>query len=88
MDEQYQMMLQFSRMLEQFDVDLNQAILELGIKHDAVSPLWQDEFRREYDARHTAFEANMKRYCYHEALAYESFLHEKLNYLRRYLSGN
>ncbi len=87
MDEQYEQMQRFLKALEGFDVSLMTSFQELGVKHDAVSPLWQDEFRRNYDAQYAQFSENMQRYCYREAQKYESFLREKMIALAIYLRG-
>ncbi len=87
MDEQYQQMQRFLKELEGFNVALTESLQELRVKHDAVSPLWQDQFRRQYDAQYAQFIENMERYCYREAQKYENFLSSKMTSLRNYLGG-
>lgn len=87
MDEQCEHMRRFLMALEGFNVMLTTSFQELRVKHDAVSPLWQDEFRRHYDAQYAQFTENMERYCYREAQNYEAFLGEKLRLIKAFLGG-
>ncbi|WP_152551043.1 hypothetical protein [Picosynechococcus sp. NKBG042902] len=55
--------------------------------HDQVSPLWQDDMRKNYDAQWGEFDDLMKNYLKREAPAYSQFLKKKLQDLNRYLRG-
>jgi len=88
MDDQLAQMERFLHDLRGFNDQLASAARELAAAHDRVSPLWQDSFRREYDALYAPFAERLERYHTQEAPAFEAFLHEKIAALHRYLFGN
>jgi hypothetical protein len=87
MDDQLAQMERFRHDLRAFNERLAAAAHELSTAHDRLSPLWQDSFRRDYDALHTPFAERLDRYRTQEAPAFENFLDQKTAALRRYLFG-
>jgi hypothetical protein len=90
MDDQLAQMERFRHELRAFNERLDAAARELGAAHERLSPLWQDSFRRDYDAQYTPFAERLDRYRAQEAPAYEQFeqfLDQKMAALRRYLFG-
>lgn len=87
MDDQYEQMLRFTRALEQFNDNLNTSVRDLEEKHAAVSPLWQDEMRQDYDREWEPLHERMVNYARIEAQRYVEFLHAKARLLERYLRG-
>ena len=87
MDEQLVMMKHFVEALVSFNQSLKQSLTELQAQHDHVSPYWQDEMRRRYDAVWGPFQQNLKHYAEVESLGYVEFLYVKMYALERYLYG-
>jgi len=87
MDEQYTQMQYFQRALINFNEHLHASLAELQAQHDNVSPHWQDEMRRHYDAVWEPFQETMKHYAASEGPGYVEFLTIKLHALGRYLQG-
>jgi uncharacterized protein YukE len=87
MDETYTQMRRFERTLRDFNESLKSSIKELEAQHDHVSPHWQDEMRKQYDAVWGPFKETMKHYVMSEGPGYVEFLNIKLHALRRYLQG-
>jgi len=87
MDDQLAQMERFRHDLRIFNERLATAAHELAVAHERLAPLWQDSFRRDYDALHTPFSERLDRYRTQEAPAYEQFLDQKTAALRRYLFG-
>jgi hypothetical protein len=87
MDEQLAQMERFQGDLRTFNERLSAAARELLAAHERLSPLWDDSFRREYDALYLPFAERLDRYRAREAPAFEQFLAEKSAALRRYLFG-
>jgi hypothetical protein len=87
MDDQLAQMERFQRDLRTFNERLNAVARELVAAHERLSPLWDDSFRREYDALYQPFAERLERYRAHEAPAFEHFLREKSAALQRYLFG-
>jgi predicted component of type VI protein secretion system len=88
LDEQYEQMQYFSVALDAFNERLRGSVADLKHHHEAVHPLWQDSFRRMYDAEWTEFEERMNAYLQREGPMYEQFLVSKMQSLRLYLFGN
>jgi uncharacterized protein YukE len=88
MDEQFAQLQSFGRALSEFNTALRTSLAELERNHEAVSPHWQDENRRSYEAVWAPFREKMEQYSFREASAYEAFLERKAAHLRRYLYGN
>ena len=59
----------------------------LEAQHENVSPHWQDEMRRHYDAVWGPFLETMKHYVASEGPSYVEFLNIKIHALGRYLYG-
>ena len=78
----------FEEQLELFNERLMQSMAELLEHHAVVSPLWQDEMRREYDVKWLPLEESMKRYESIIGPAYVEVLLTKLRHLRGYLHGS
>lgn len=87
MDEQYAQMLQFHNALHQFNDHLRASIEGLGAQHELVSPHWQDEMRRTYDAHWNPLAEAMRTYLQREGPSYLEFLARKLRYMEGYLYG-
>ncbi|MBP0013399.1 MAG: hypothetical protein J7525_09825 [Roseofilum sp. SID3] len=71
--------------LNRFNDNLRSSMNDLQKNHDRVSPLWQDDMRKEYDRQWQEFDEMMKNYLQREAPAYSQFLDQKLQDLARYL---
>jgi hypothetical protein len=87
MDEQYAQMRLFYDALTQFNDHLKASMQALNFQHDQVSPYWQDEMRRMYDAHWNPLDQTMRSYLVREGPAYQEFLTRKLKYLERFLYG-
>ncbi|MBM4429999.1 MAG: hypothetical protein FJ026_06555 [Chloroflexi bacterium] len=87
-DDTYAQMTTFLQTLKDFNTHLHVSVSDLAHHHEAVNPLWQDSFRRQYDAEWQQFVDLMARYLNQEAPAYEQYLYEKLIALGGYLYGN
>lgn len=87
MDDQHREMERFFKDLQSFNGHLRISVSNLSQHHSAVDPLWQDEFRKEYDRIWQEFEDGMASYINREAPEYEEFLFQQLKWLRRYLYG-
>ena len=88
MDEQYFAMQNFHQLLTQFNETLRSSMSDLATQHDRVSPHWQDQWRKDYDAIWSPFEETMKRYVASDGPNYVEFLQIKSEALRRYLHGD
>jgi len=86
-DDQYREMLNFRDTLIEFDLSLDRAMRDLQARHDSVSPLWQDEMRRHYDAQWKPLHDTLRHYVAVEGPSYVEFLSIKLYALERYLHG-
>jgi uncharacterized protein YukE len=87
MDEQYEQMQVFQKALIAFNEHLHSSLAELQAQHDNISPHWQDEMRKYYDAIWGPFQETMKHYVVSEGPGYAEFLTIKLHAIRRYLQG-
>jgi hypothetical protein len=87
MDDQLAQMERFRHELRAFNERLNAAARDLAAAHERLAPLWQDSFRRDYDAVYSPFAERLEHYHVHEAPAFEQFLDEKAAALKRYLLG-
>ena len=85
LDETYFAMQNFRQLLGQFNDSLRSSLAELEAQHGIVSPHWQDQWRKEYDAIWGPFEETMKRYVSTEGPNYLEFLNIKSEAMRRYL---
>lgn len=86
LDDTYFAMQVFRQWLGMFNDSLKVSVTELGIQHERVSPYWQDQWRKEYDAIWGPFEEMMKRYISTEGPNYLEFLAIKSEAMRRYLN--
>lgn len=87
LDETAERMRIFLHALERFNERLNASVRDVERHHEAISPLWQDEFRRQYDALWSPFEESMKLYLKKDRAAYEEFIQQKLRAIEAYLYG-
>lgn len=85
MDDVHREVLRFTEALEQFNERLDSQLKDLSACHDRVSPLWQDEMRRTYDATYAQLHETITRYSGIEGPEYTDFLNEKVMYAKRYL---
>ena len=88
LDEQYEQMRFFAQALDEFNERLNGSVQDLTRRHEAVHPLWQDSFRKHYDAEWDEFKQHMDAYLRHEGPSYAQFLDEKIRSLQAYLFGH
>lgn len=87
MDETYIQMQRFEQNLRSFNDSIKSSLKELEAQHENVSPHWQDEMRRNYDAVWGPFLETMKHYVASEGPSYVEFLNIKIHALGRYLYG-
>jgi hypothetical protein len=87
MDDQFRELELFERELDRFNQNLAGYWQDVEAKFDDVSPLWQDEYRREHDLVWDSLQTEMKRYLNQQSPRYMEFLHSKLQALSRYLRG-
>lgn len=88
MDEIYERANVLERELEKFNDLLRGGFDELQRSHTAVSPLWEDEMRREYDRSWNPLEESMEEYIKQVGPRYVDFLLERLQHLKAYLHGS
>jgi hypothetical protein len=88
LDDTYYAMQNFRQWLARFNDSLQASVTELEVQHDIVSPNWQDQWRKEYDAIWRPFEEVMKHYVGTEGPNYLEFLAIKSEAMRRYLFGS
>ena len=88
LDETYAEMQNFEKALRAFNEQLRASLAELEKQHDKVSPLWNDQMRKKYDAVWGPLLQTMKHYSASEGPGYVEFLNIKLYALRRYLDGD
>ena len=88
MDDQYREMINFRQSLIDFNERLKASMRSLEAQHEYVSPLWDDEMRRHYDAQWEPLRTTMKYYIEMEGRDYVEFLSMKLYKLEKYLYGN
>jgi uncharacterized protein YukE len=88
LDETYVQMQNFEKALRDFNMNLRASLAELEAQHDKVSPIWNDQMRKKYDAIWGPFLQTMKHYNVSEGPGYIEFLNIKLHTLRRYLYGD
>ena len=88
MDEVMLTISEFEKQLELFNERLMQSMAELQQHHAVVSPLWQDEMRREYDVKWLPLEETMERYETLVGPSYVEVLLIKIRHLRGYLHGS
>lgn len=87
MDEQHCEMKLFLDDFIEFNTRLRSALNELRQRHEYLSPIWQDEMRRHYDAQWQPFYETISHYDQVEGKSYVEFLAIKLHALERYLRG-
>lgn len=85
MNDTFREMKNFHAELSRFNESLRSSMTDLQKNHDQVSPLWQDDMRKEYDSQWREFDETMKNYLKREAPAYVQFLDQKLRALAAYL---
>jgi uncharacterized protein YukE len=85
MNDTFREMRNFHAELQRFNGQLQASMSDLQANHDRVSPIWQDDMRKDYDAQWQEFDEMMKRYLSREGPAYVQFLDQKLQALSRYL---
>ena len=88
MDDQLAALQRFRGSLQQFNESLHSSLKELSANHNAVTPIWRDSFRREYDRRWSSFSDPVDRYNQGQGERYERFVNEKIVALNRYLHGH
>jgi hypothetical protein len=87
MDDQYEQMGLFQKVLIDFNQRLRVSMIELRDRHEAIAGMWQDNMRREYDRHWTPLEEEMNHYIGSEGPGYVEFLSLKHQALHRYLFG-
>ena len=74
--------------LTNFNDALRVAFDEVMHSHGNVSPLWDDEMRREYDLKWKPLEDNMHEYVERIGPNYVEFVIARLQHLQNYLHGH
>jgi hypothetical protein len=87
-EETFHSMQDFRQLLVQFNDSLRSSVKDLENQHDSVSPLWQDQWRKDYDMIWLPFEETMQRYLNSGGPNYIEFLDLKSDAMRRYLFGD
>lgn len=87
MDDVFERMRDFERVLERFQRALESSMAEMGKRHADVDPLWQDHFRRTYDAHYSPLQAMIAHYSRAQGPEYLRFLEEKARALEAFLYG-
>ena len=85
MNDTFREMRNFHAELGRFNDQLKASMGDLQSNHERVSPIWQDDMRKDYDSQWQEFDEMMKRYLRREGSAYVQFLDQKLQALSRYL---
>jgi len=85
MNDTFREMRNFHTELQRFNDQLQGSMNDLQTNHDHVSPIWQDDMRKEYDSQWQKFDEEMKTYLSREGPAYVQFLDQKLQALARFL---
>ncbi|ASF44871.1 hypothetical protein [Methylovulum psychrotolerans] len=88
MDDVYERAQIAERELEHFNGRLRESFSEVMRSHDAVSPIWDDAMRREYDISWRPLQESMEEYINLIGPQYVDFLIERLRYLQAYLYGH
>lgn len=88
MDEVRECMRRFESTLEDFQEALQDSMSDVRRHHEAVSPLWQDTMRREYDLTWVPLEEAIETYLRKIGPEQVETMRVKLQYLGRYLDGN
>lgn len=87
LDEVHDSMCQFGAALDRFQSALEASCSELRRCHEAVEPLWQDSYRKDYDARYEPLREMLERYVQSQGPEYRLFIDRKVMSLRAYLFG-
>ena len=85
LNDTFREMKNFHNELSRFNENLRSSMSDLHKNHDQVSPLWQDDMRKEYDSQWREFDEMMKNYTNREGPAYVQSLDQKLKALAGYL---
>lgn len=85
LNDTFREMHNFHAELQRFNSQLQASMSDLQTNHDRVSPIWQDDMRKDYDAQWQEFDEMMKQYLSREGPAYVQFLDQKLKALSIYL---
>jgi hypothetical protein len=88
MDEVSECMKRFESELGTFQKSLQDSISDVRRHHEAVSLLWQDTMRREYDLTWVPLEEAMETYLRKIGPQQVETMRVKLQHLSRYLHGN
>jgi hypothetical protein len=80
-------MVNFRKELIDFNMRLRSSLHDLTRAHEHVSPHWQDEMRRHYDAQWEPLREMLQHYDQHEGRDYVEFLSHKMHKLEGYLFG-
>lgn len=86
MDDVFERMMHFQRTLREFTEAFTGTVQEMQRRHDEVSPLWQDQFRREYDVHWDVLQREIDLFLNTRAPQYDEFLTRKLRALANYLN--
>ncbi len=85
MNDTFREMKNFHDELRRFNENLKSSMTDLQKNHDQVSPLWQDDMRKDYDSQWREFDEMMKNYLQREGPDYVQFLDRRLKALAGYL---
>jgi hypothetical protein len=87
MDDVHQALLIFNHELNKFNEHLAASAEDLSRCHDLVSPVWQDQMRRQYEAQYGPLREMIGNYVQRGGPAYIDFLEEKVMLAKWYLYG-
>ncbi|PXY02539.1 hypothetical protein DF185_00140 [Marinifilum breve] len=88
MDEVHNVMNIFTQELEEFNESVKISFDDLKQNHDAVSPIWDDSMRKEYDSKWLSLEERIEQYIGSEGNSYVEVLIEKIEAIKGYLYGS
>lgn len=86
MDDVFERMQLFQKDLREFTDAFAATVGEMQRRHEDVSPLWQDKFRREYDQHWDILQREIDLFLKQRAIQYDEFLTSKLKALDSYLN--
>lgn len=87
LDDTRERLIAFRQDLVAFRDRMGDSLADLSQRHASLDLLWNDSFRREYDAAWTPLRETLEAFHQREGPDYEAFLSEKIRVLDDYLYG-
>ena len=87
LDEVYEQMRVFQRVLTDFNAEIRTSSEALAKAHETVCGLWQDEAGLRYRQAYEPLAHSLDRYLHANAPRFEKFLDAKVHKLEQYLHG-